>query len=144
MAKLSAHGTEIGRLNFTTYSKAYMSDGKILKNHGQGWKLYGKAKGTPEEAWKAACATREEFARTHPAMMAYRKELHSMAGMGKAWKLHAAVELLGDDVDGIWSEACDGYGDNVHADVDEVAALVRLYRYACEESRARRSEKAEV
>ncbi|NTU52267.1 MAG: hypothetical protein HGA97_00910 [Chlorobiaceae bacterium] len=55
-----------------------------------------------------------------------------VAGLGKAWKLHAAIQLLGDDVDGIWSECCDGFGDNVHADVDEIAELVRLYAAALE------------
>ena len=136
MAKLSAHGSELGRLAFTTYSLAYMSDGKILKNGGNGWKLYKKcAPGvTPERAFASAQARRAEFADAHPCLMAYRKELHSIAGMGKAWKLHTAIELLGNDVDGIWSEACDGYGDNVHADVEEIAGLVRLYNAAQDES----------
>ena len=53
--------------------------------------------------------------------------LHSLAGVGKAWKLHACVQLMHNDVDGVWSECCDGYSDNVHADVDEIAKLCRLY-----------------
>lgn len=144
MAKLSAHGSELGRLKFTTYTLAYMTDGKILRNCGDGWKLYKKcAPGvSPESAYSAALARRAEFAESHPAMMEYRKELHAIAGMGKAWKLHAAIELLGDDVDGIWSEACDGYGDNVHADVEEVAALARLYALAVAESKALRLDKS--
>jgi hypothetical protein len=27
----------------------------------------------------------------------------------------------------VWSECCDGYSDNIHADVDEIAKLCRLY-----------------
>jgi hypothetical protein len=38
-----------------------------------------------------------------------------------------------DDIDGVWSEACDGYGDNVHADIDEIAKLCRLYEAAMRE-----------
>ena len=44
-----------------------------------------------------------------------------------------------DDPDGVWSEACDGYGDNISADVDEVAALCELYKLAENEQRALKS-----
>jgi hypothetical protein len=46
-----------------------------------------------------------------------------------------------DDCDGVWSEACDGYGDNVSADVDEVAQLCALYKLALSESDAVKAEK---
>jgi len=39
-----------------------------------------------------------------------------------------------DDCDGVWSEACDGFGDNISADVDEVGNLCRLYKNALAES----------
>jgi hypothetical protein len=54
MAKLSAHGKEIGRINYTTYSKAYMQDGTILKNSGFGWKVFGKCKINPQEVYEKA------------------------------------------------------------------------------------------
>ena len=137
MAKLSAHGQEIARFKFTTYSKAIMSDGAVLKNYGDGWKLAGKIKSgvTPEQASENQRKACDAFADSHPCMMAYRKELHSLAGMGKAWKINAAIELMYDDPDGVWSEACDGYGDNVHADIDEVSHLCSLYVAALEEAR---------
>jgi len=50
-----------------------------------------------------------------------------LAGLGKARKLHTAIQYMPGDPDGVWSEACDGYGDNVHADLDEVSHLMRLY-----------------
>jgi hypothetical protein len=31
--------------------------------------------------------------------------------------------MMPDDCDGVWSECCDGYGDNIRADVDDVAKL---------------------
>jgi hypothetical protein len=130
MAKLSAHGRELGRINYTTYSKAYMSDGTVLKNAGFGWKVFGKCKVSPQEAYQHALTAHNDFAASRPCLMAYRKELHALAGMGKAWKLHTAVELLRTDVDGIWSGACDGYGDNVHADLEEIEHLVNLYQRA--------------
>ena len=56
MAKLSAHGQEIGRIFYTTYAKAYMADRKILKNTGSGWKIGGTLKDglTPEGAYQNA------------------------------------------------------------------------------------------
>lgn len=136
MAKLSAHGRELGRINYTTYSKAYFEDGTVLKNSGFGWKVFAKCKVPPQEAYDKALAVHKDFAASRPCLMAYRKELHALAGMGKAWKLNAAIELLGTDVDGVWSEACDGYGDNVHADLEEIEHLVNLYFAAQREAAA--------
>lgn len=146
MAKLSAHGNEIGRIFFTTSIKAYMADGKVLKNSGFGWKLAGKLKDglTPEMAYANAIRKQEEFYASRPAALAYKKELHAMTGICNRWKLHSAVQMLGDDYDGVWSEACDGHGDNVHADIDEVANLCRLYAAAVIEQKSMRPETAEA
>lgn len=130
MTKCSAHGSIVGTIEYMTHAKRYMSDGVILKNHGFGWKLAGKIKPgfTPEQATKIAQDGLAEQLAQKPAVAAYRKALHDLAGLGKRWKLHAAVQLMPDDCDGVWSECCDGYGDNVHADIDEVAELCRAYQ----------------
>ncbi len=135
MAKLSAHGSEVGRVYFTTFAKAYMADGKILKNSGSGWKLFGKCKEgiSPLQAYQSQKEKQEAFLDARPCLKQYRKALLDLAGLKNAWKLHAAIDLLGDDIDGIWSETCDGYGDNIHADCDEIAELVRLYKAVVEE-----------
>ena len=138
MAKLSAHGDTVGTLYLTTSAKRYMSDGVILKNAGSGWKLAGKVKPdrVPSECFERAIERQKEFLSGRPAYAAYRKELHAMTGLCNRWKLHCAVELMPDDCDGVWSEACDGYGDNVSASVDEVGDLCRLYKAAEAESKA--------
>lgn len=130
MAKVSAHGTEVGTVHFLTYAKRYMSDGVVLKNIGFGWKIHGKVKPgvTPEQAFNNASERSRVFRASKPAYCAYRAALHNLAGLSKRWKLHACVELMPDDADGVWSEACDGYGDNVHADIDEVSRLCELYK----------------
>jgi hypothetical protein len=141
MAKCSAHGAEVGTLHFLTYSKRWMSDGVILKHGGFGWKLHTRCKPgvnvgahfREAEAHMAASRAR------HPARTAYINLLHSMAGMTMRWKLHAAVNLMPDDCDGVWSECCDGYGDNIHADVDEVGELCRAYVAALGEAREAKS-----
>ena len=138
MAKLSAHGQEIGRIEYSTFSKAYMADGKVLKNAGFGWKIAGKLKDgiSPQQGFENAKRNWEEKLALRPCFARYVSELHSMAGLCKRWKLVQTIQLLGDDIDGIWSECCDGYGDNISADVDEVAHLVRLYGAAMLELKA--------
>jgi hypothetical protein len=134
MARLSKHGEEIGRVYFTTSVRAYMSDGTILQNDGTGWKVRGKSSDI-RKAYADQVEKQNAVLSQRPCFNAYRKELRNLTGIGKAWKLHSAIQVLGDDVDGIWSECCDGYGDNVHASVDEVARLVRLYNNAVAEKR---------
>jgi len=136
MAKLHVHGMEIGTVYFTTVAKRYMSDGIILKNAGFGWKLHGKVKAgvSPREAFEIARERQICELAKRPALAAYRKELHELAGNAKRWKLHAAVSLMPDDPDGVWSEACDSYGDNCAADLDEIVRLCMLYRLALDES----------
>jgi len=132
MAKVSAHGAIIGTVEYITKARRYMSDGAILVNHGTGWKLHGKLKPgiTPADAFRAASARLASRLAQSPALAAYVTALHAACGQGKRWKLHMAISMMPDDADGVWSEACDGYGDNVHMDVDEVAELCRLYRAA--------------
>ena len=132
MAKISAHGAIIGTVEYVTRAKRYMSDGVILKNDGFGWKLYGKVKPhlTPTEAYQHARDKLAARLAELPELAAYIAELHAMAGQCKRWKLHQAVSMTPDDADGVWSEACDGYCDNIHADVDDVARLCALYRAA--------------
>jgi hypothetical protein len=135
MAKVSAHGSIVGTVEYITKAKRYMSDGAILKNIGFGWKIAGKVKPgyTPQTAYEHAARRLAEHLATAPSLAAYMRALHSMAGLCKRWKLHSAVSLMPNDCDGVWSEVCDGYGDNVHADVDEVAELCLLYRVAMAE-----------
>jgi hypothetical protein len=141
MAKISAHGAIIGTVEYATKSKRYMSDGVILVNLGWGWKLGGRVKAgiTPLAAYERAKAHLEAQRIAKPAAAAYVKLLHSMSGRSHRWKLHAAVMLMPEDADGVWSEACDGYGNNIHADVDEVGELCRLYLLALREQDEQRA-----
>lgn len=132
MAKISAHGTAIGTIHYSASSKMYMSDGKVLKNNGHGWKLYSTVKPhlTPTEAYNRAVANRAAKLAERPHLAAWTKALIEAAPLSKRWKLKLAISMMPQDPDGVWSEVCDGYGDNVHLDVDEVAELCRLYLLA--------------
>lgn len=135
MAKLSAHGTIIGTIEYTCKVKRYMSDGKVLVNHGSGWKISGTLKSgvTPQDAFNRALQKQKDFLAARPAAAEYRRILHDLACASKRAKLHTCVTLMPGDCDGVWSEACDGYGDNVSASVDEVAELCRAYVAAMSE-----------
>ena len=132
MAKLSAHGTEIGTVYGLKSAKRYMSDGVVLKNIGFGWKLHARVKAgiDPQDAFVRHQSAQERHHAERPAYVAYRKALHGLAGLGKRWKLNAAVSMMPEDPDGVWSEACDGYADNISADVSDIVDLCRLYRAA--------------
>ena len=140
MAKLSVHGQEIGRITTLTGIKAYFEDGKILKNIGFGWKLHAKVKEgiSPFTAYENALNRQIENLKSKPALAEYKKALHALAGINKRWKLHQTITLMPDDCDGVWSESCDGYSDNVHADLDEIAKLCQLYLAALEEGKAQK------
>ena len=138
MAKLSAHGLEIGRINYVSKSVAYFEDGVVLVNYGDGWKKRGKLKDgvIPAQAFEEKQIKHNEFLAGRPALAQYRRELHALAGLSKRGKLHMAVSLMPNDCDGVWSEVCDGYSDNVHADVDEVGKLCTLYLAAMRETKS--------
>ena len=137
MAKCSSHGTEIGTIYTNTKAYRFMSDGHILKNIGQGWKLHSKLKAgiSAKDTFTQRMTRQQEIMNRKPALQAYRKALHDIAGLSKRWKLELTISHMPNDPDGVWSECCDGYGDNVYADIDEIAKLCRLYEAAITESK---------
>jgi hypothetical protein len=144
MAKLSVHGQEIGRITALTSVKAYFSDGKILKNIGFGWKLHATVKQgiDPVFAYEKAVIRQNDFFKEKPALKEYKKALHTLAGMNKRWKLHQTITLMYDDADGVWAECCNGYSENVHADIDEISELCNLYSTALNEMKELTAETA--
>lgn len=142
MAKLSVHGQEIGRITALTSVKAYFSDGKILKNIGFGWKLHVTVKQgiDPNYAYEKAVNRQIENLNNKPALVEYKNALHATAGMNKRWKLHQTITLMYDDADGVWSECCNGYSENVHADINEISTLCALYAEALNESKELNAE----
>jgi hypothetical protein len=137
MAKLKCHGQEIGTIHYITKAKRYMSDGTILKNHGEGWKLHGKVKPgiDPATAFQNAQARADESLQKHPLTAEYRRQLHALCGQSKRWQLNAVVALMPDDPDGVWSEACDDWRNLVDADLDDIVKLCQAYQAAVQETR---------
>ena len=125
-ADLNAKATWLNRTVWGMAITSFLSD---LGHEAQSTLLPGfmAALGLPPMARGAVEGLAEQLA-CKPAVAAYRAALRDMAGLSKRWKLHTAVTLMPDDPDGVWSEACDGYGDNVSADLDDVVELCRLYQ----------------
>lgn len=140
MAKCSAHGSEVGTVHGLIAAHRYMSDGVVLKNNGSGWKRYAKIKpdSTPEEVFAAHLAKLNSKLAARPAWAQYRHLLHSATGLSKRWKLNYAISLMPDDYDGVWSEACDGYSDNVSASLEDIIELCHAYQAAVKESKSPR------
>ncbi len=136
MATLQAHGKEVGRIAYLLKTKAYMGDGVVLVNHGQGWKVSGKLKAgiAPLNAYRKARGAQSKALQEHPAFAAYREALFAAACLAKRHRLHTMIEIMYDDPDGVWSEACDGYGDNLCLDQEEVIELCQRYKRARDEN----------
>jgi hypothetical protein len=130
MATLTKHGKEIGRIEYKTSIEAYFENGDILVNHGFGWKEYGKVKPgiNPIDVYNKKRESLKLHYEKYPIWKSFVSELHEIAGIKDRWKLFEAVKMMPDDPDGVWSEVCDGYGDNLHASIEEIVILCRKYK----------------
>lgn len=137
MATLSSKGkNEIGRIEGLTKTLAYFDNREILVNYGFGWKLYGKIKPdcNPAESYRKQINKIAESDKKRPFYAAYKKAL-IRAGHSKRSLLHTAIELMPDDPDGVWSETCDSYGNNLHVSIEDICELCKLYKLSLEESK---------
>jgi len=131
MATLKAHGIKIGELEFVTKKKAYMDDGSVLENKGNGWKLHGKLKEgiDPEQAFLKAVEYRKDYLETHPAYAVYAREIKELFPLKLRWQVQEAIRLMPDDPDGIWS-TLDDFGVGDYASLDELCVLCDLFKSA--------------
>ena len=130
MATLYKHGAEIGRLEYLTYNVAVMADGKLLRNRGDGWKLWRKCKDgiNPADAFAArkAAVTRKE--QECPTYAWYKHELHAKFPLKTRFLAHTVITSMPQDPDGCWSEFNDMVGHSI--DLDTVVSLCRAWQSA--------------
>jgi hypothetical protein len=112
-----------------------MSDGKILRNQGDGWKLFRSVKPgiDPVQHFAAKVEARKARELECPAWAAYIKGLCNTVSLSKRWMLHAAIQMLGNDIDGIWSEM-DMHGESL--DLEELQALAENFELGQAELKA--------
>lgn len=120
-------GLELDRREYPSNRVAVMSDGNIMRNTGQGWKLWKKLKPGVDPADYAQRMRAQSDAR--PAMFhEYVKALMDAVAIELRGRLHNAVSLMPNDPDGVWSEFDLWNGPQV--DLDDCIKLCALYERA--------------
>lgn len=138
MAKLKSHGEELFRIDLTTCRQAYFSDGNILRDYGDGWKLYRKLK-LGIDATEHAKKRKEFFDNQDSAQADFRR------AMVNEWKkpidrarVFTVIQMLGNDLDGCWSELDDA---GIGTDCETLGKLIVLYDLAVKENKEERLTK---
>jgi hypothetical protein len=134
MATLSKHGDEVGRIEYTTYAKAFMMDRTILINRGRGWKTWGKMKPhvDPEEFYRKKLDQFEASCMQYPLNYKYHCLLHKLTSRQDRAAVHETLKVLGNDPDGCWCELQDYWG--IYMDLDDIVKLSRAYELSRNES----------
>jgi hypothetical protein len=125
MATLSKQGTELERVNALQSSLSLRSNGTVLRNRGEGWKIVHLKAGIPTEVYWAKVKARE--AGLSSEFLAYRRAVQAEFSLSNRSRYFALVSLLGDDTDGICSALQD---EGIECDLDTLGELETL-RKAC-------------
>lgn len=122
MASLNKNGTELFRLHLLREDRSYRSNGVVLINRGFGWKK-GKTYEDIHSIIAQRKAKEEQVKRDFPCFVEYRKAVQNEFPLSIRWKYLAAVEMLGDDLDGIWSTLDD---DRISVSIENIAHIHNL------------------
>ena len=121
MAVLSKNGTEVFRVDALEYSLSFRSNGKVLKNEGFGWKLVILAM-----PFADALAKHQRLQSNIPRAYAdYRRAVQAEFPLPVRWQYLTLRDLLGDDIDGIYTDLADR---GIHTDLETLRELHELHR----------------
>jgi len=136
MAKLSAHGDELYRIKTVQYEQSYRSDGYVLRNYGNGWKVRGTIKDgmTPAEGANRARQRTNEKRQKFPAYARF-VDLASQYGLKNRSLAMTAIEVMPDDPDGVWSTLDDWYEVRGCFSFDDINELCVAYHAALDEQK---------
>jgi hypothetical protein len=125
MATLKRNGTELARFEYESSTLVVMSNGRVLRNQGDGWKRHRHAKpGVTAETIAARRRASFEARRAAcPTWAAYIEGLCRAVALKHRGMLAQSIELMPGDPDGVWS-TLDDYG--VKLDLDDVVRLCDL------------------
>jgi hypothetical protein len=121
MATLSKNGTEIVRFDRLKASYSIRSNGKVLKNEGFGWKLCALKPGKTSQDLRTSLENRE--ASLSPEYRAYRKAVQAEFPLSERWQYLTLRDLLGSDLDGIYTDLQDR---RIYTDLDTLQELREL------------------
>lgn len=138
MATISKHG-EIGQIEYLAYRACYCEDGQILRNQGDGWKVWKKLKpefmSDPKGAFERASHRQSDKLRERPAFRAWRDTLHELVAFRHRWFVVETIRMMPSDPDGVWSTFDDHKFMGVELDLDDCVKLCRAYESACAEAK---------
>lgn len=138
MARLSKHG-ELGQIEKLDHKLAYCSDGQVLRNNGDGWKVWRKLKPgiDPVSHFHQAQTKYAEKLANNPAFRHWRELFHAAFPFRLRFMALQAISLMPDDSDGVCSEindfACLNGGVEL-INFQEAADLCSAYRLAMREA----------
>jgi hypothetical protein len=135
MACLSKNGTEVYRVNALKYSLSFRSNGKVLKNEGFGWKRLTLSMPF-ETALSNHKRVQENITRAYAD---YRRAVQEEFPLPVRWQYLTLRDLLGDDIDGIYSELSDR---GIHTDLETLREIHDLYQIYRADARERKNGKA--
>lgn len=121
MATLNKQGTEIERVNALKYSLSLRSNGAVLRNRGEGWKVVHLKEGVSVETYWAKI--KEKQSKLSPEFLAYRRAVQSEFSLANREKYFILVSMLGDDTDGICSSLQD---EGIDCDLDTLGEIESL------------------
>jgi hypothetical protein len=121
MATLSKQGTELVRFDQLKTSYSIRSNGKVLKNEGFGWKLCALKPGKTAQDLRTSLENRE--ASLSPEYRAYRKAVQAEFPLSERWQYLTLRDLLGSDLDGIYTDLQDR---RIYTDLDTLQELREL------------------
>ena len=126
MAVLSKNGSEVARFDLLKKSYSYRSNGKLLINSGFGWKQANVKEGWNfNDSLAQRRQVEEKLKKTRPCFLAYRKAVQDEFPLSVRWEFFTALDMLGDDIDGICSEL----NDRGHCvDLDSLCEIAELKR----------------
>ena len=123
MACLSKNGTELARFNQLKASYSIRSNGKVLKNDGFGWKVIRLKEGITVESVRARFEAIES--KLSQPYRIYRAAVQSEFPLPVRWQYLTLRDLLGDDIDGIYSDLQDR---QIYTDLDTLQELHDMHR----------------
>lgn len=134
MATLYKHG-ELGQIERVAHKVAYCLDGKILRNQGDGWKLWKTLKPGVDarEHFEKATANYAAKLADKPCFAEWRKLFHETFSFSNRYMALTVISSMPQDPDGVWSELNDCGG--ITCGIDEVVAVCRAYQAAELESK---------
>ena len=138
MSVLYKHGKELFRKRAARYDMAYMEDGTIHKNSGHGFKLYARVKpgSNPVEVINKIKEKHNNKRRNNPHYAAFVDAVRDCGSLKKCGLLVTALDVLGDDIDGIYVELDDWPDTRGYFSIEDITHIHGLYTAALKEAKS--------